>query len=217
MENEITKLSSQSRAQMQIAEIKEVLRRAGQSSSGGERQKGDRRRRDRQAARASRRTGQGRQGKGEQLREFDSARRRQGPERHVPRRRRQETPISASCCRMPMGPGGNDKPGRRATARSCRAAATASATSTIPNLIGDATRIDSGSATTRACRAKRAPGRRAARPSSARPRRASRRRSYKRVYGDYTAVVEEVMSKEKVPPGYRFYIKRYFQLIKPRE
>ena len=24
-----------------------------------------------------------------------------------------------------------------------------------------------------------------------------------RVYGDYTAVVEEVMSKEKVPPGYR--------------
>ena len=29
--------------------------------------------------------------------------------------------------------------------------------------------------------------------------------------------VEEVMSKEKVPPGYRFYIKRYFQLIKPRE
>ena len=40
---------------------------------------------------------------------------------------------------------------------------------------------------------------------------------YKRVYGDYTAVVEEVMSKEKVPPGYRFYIKRYFQLIKPRD
>ncbi|HWE29339.1 MAG TPA: hypothetical protein VHB97_15125, partial [Polyangia bacterium] len=40
---------------------------------------------------------------------------------------------------------------------------------------------------------------------------------YKRVYGDYTAVVEEVMSKERVPPGYRYFIKRYFQLIKPRE
>jgi len=37
------------------------------------------------------------------------------------------------------------------------------------------------------------------------------------VYSDYTSVVEEVMSKEKVPPGYRFYVKRYFQLIKPRE
>jgi hypothetical protein len=42
-------------------------------------------------------------------------------------------------------------------------------------------------------------------------------RAYKRVYGDYSSVVEEVMTKEKVPPGYRFYIKRYFQLIKPRE
>jgi len=41
--------------------------------------------------------------------------------------------------------------------------------------------------------------------------------AYKRVYGDYSAVVEEVMSKEQVPPGYRFYVKRYFQLIKPRE
>lgn len=42
-------------------------------------------------------------------------------------------------------------------------------------------------------------------------------RRYKEVYGDYSSVVEEVMEKEKVPKGYRFYIKRYFQLIKPRE
>ncbi len=41
--------------------------------------------------------------------------------------------------------------------------------------------------------------------------------NYRRVYGDYTSVVEEVMSKEQVPPGYRYYVKRYFQLIKPRE
>jgi hypothetical protein len=40
---------------------------------------------------------------------------------------------------------------------------------------------------------------------------------YRRVYGDYTSVVEDVMSKEQVPPGYRYYVKRYFQLIKPRE
>jgi hypothetical protein len=41
--------------------------------------------------------------------------------------------------------------------------------------------------------------------------------SYRRVYGDYTAVSEEVMSKQRVPPGYRFYVKRYFQMIKPRD
>lgn len=41
--------------------------------------------------------------------------------------------------------------------------------------------------------------------------------SYRRVYGDYTAVSEQVMSKQRVPPGYRFYVKRYFQMIKPRD
>jgi hypothetical protein len=40
---------------------------------------------------------------------------------------------------------------------------------------------------------------------------------YRRVYGDYSQVVEEVMSKEQIPPGYRYYVKRYFELIKPRE
>jgi hypothetical protein len=41
-------------------------------------------------------------------------------------------------------------------------------------------------------------------------------RQYKDVYGDYSSVVEEVMEKENVPKGYRYYVKRYFQLIKPR-
>ncbi len=40
---------------------------------------------------------------------------------------------------------------------------------------------------------------------------------YKDVYVDYEEVVEEVMEKEKVPSGYRYYVKRYFQLIKPQE
>jgi hypothetical protein len=42
-------------------------------------------------------------------------------------------------------------------------------------------------------------------------------RGYRRVYTDYSSVVEEVMQKEQIPPGYRYYIKRYFQLIKPRD
>lgn len=40
---------------------------------------------------------------------------------------------------------------------------------------------------------------------------------YKDVYVDYTSVAEEVMDREKVPAGYRYYIKRYFELIKPRD
>ena len=42
-------------------------------------------------------------------------------------------------------------------------------------------------------------------------------REYKEVYGDYSSVVEEVMKREDVPPGYRYYVKRYFELIKPRD
>ena len=42
-------------------------------------------------------------------------------------------------------------------------------------------------------------------------------REYRKAYKDYTAVVEEVMSQEGIPPGYRYYVKRYFQLIRPRE
>ena len=85
-----------------------------------------------------------------------------------------------------------------------------------PNLIGDATRLDSQRHDTRV------QGKEGAGPSRSQTILGSADKgfastSYKRVYGDYTAVVEEVMSKEKVPPGYRFYIKRYFQLIKPRE
>lgn len=39
--------------------------------------------------------------------------------------------------------------------------------------------------------------------------------SYKEVYARYKSIVEEVMLTEKVPSGYRNYIKRYFKNIKP--
>ncbi len=42
-------------------------------------------------------------------------------------------------------------------------------------------------------------------------------RGYKQVYTDYKTVAEKVMNEEQIPPGYRFYVQRYFQLIRPRE
>ncbi len=39
--------------------------------------------------------------------------------------------------------------------------------------------------------------------------------SYRKVYTDYKKVVEEVINAEKVPQGYKYYVKRYFQRIKP--
>ncbi len=40
---------------------------------------------------------------------------------------------------------------------------------------------------------------------------------YQRVYTDYSDHAEEVLERDEVPAGYRFYVRRYFQLIRPRE
>ncbi len=40
-------------------------------------------------------------------------------------------------------------------------------------------------------------------------------RSYKEVYARYKTIVEEVINAEKVPSGYKYYVKKYFQKIKP--
>jgi hypothetical protein len=40
---------------------------------------------------------------------------------------------------------------------------------------------------------------------------------YRKVYGEYHNVAEESLAKDEIPGGYRFYVRRYFQLIRPRE
>lgn len=40
---------------------------------------------------------------------------------------------------------------------------------------------------------------------------------YAKVYREYHTVAEESLSKEEIPGGYRFYVRRYFQLIRPRD
>ncbi len=42
-------------------------------------------------------------------------------------------------------------------------------------------------------------------------------KGYKEVFTDYQTVSEQVLEKDQIPPGYRFYVRRYFQLIRPRE
>ncbi|HEY3821604.1 MAG TPA: hypothetical protein VGL81_30765 [Polyangiaceae bacterium] len=42
-------------------------------------------------------------------------------------------------------------------------------------------------------------------------------RGYKKVYTEYHQVAEESLAKDEIPGGYRFYVKRYFQLIRPRD
>lgn len=39
---------------------------------------------------------------------------------------------------------------------------------------------------------------------------------YQRVYADYRQHAEELLAQDEIPAAYRFYVRRYFQLIKPR-
>jgi hypothetical protein len=42
-------------------------------------------------------------------------------------------------------------------------------------------------------------------------------RGYKDVYTQYRTVMEDSLSKDEIPAGYESYVRRYFQLIRPRE
>ena len=42
-------------------------------------------------------------------------------------------------------------------------------------------------------------------------------RGYQKVYTEYHQVAEQSLAKDEIPGGYRFYVKRYFQLIRPRD
>ena len=42
-------------------------------------------------------------------------------------------------------------------------------------------------------------------------------RGYQKVYREYHTVAEEALNKDDIPGGYRFYVRRYFQLIRPRD
>jgi len=42
-------------------------------------------------------------------------------------------------------------------------------------------------------------------------------RGYKQVFTDYETVAERALTQDQIPAGYRFYVRRYFQLIRPRD
>jgi hypothetical protein len=42
-------------------------------------------------------------------------------------------------------------------------------------------------------------------------------KGYRNVYVEYQNVAEQSLEHDRIPPGYRFYVRRYFQLIRPRE
>ncbi len=42
-------------------------------------------------------------------------------------------------------------------------------------------------------------------------------KGYQKVFREYETVAEEALNQDEIPDGYRFYVRRYFQLIRPRD
>jgi hypothetical protein len=85
-----------------------------------------------------------------------------------------------------------------------------------PNLLGDKTRLHAKHRDALVSGKEGAGPTRAETILSASDRGFSNR-AYRKVYRDYTQVAEEAMNREKVPLGFKSYVKRYFRLIMPRE
>jgi hypothetical protein len=215
MENEIKKLGGGQKAEEQIAQLKEMLRRMGKLQLGtalvrgaGQGQKGQGRGQDG--------AGQGQRGKGGkgQL-ALDDFNQRAGHKKSDAfllggdgkGGQQLLLPLPGEGQPQPEGKGGDQPEGKGGDGIGNQH---------DPDMLGDATRLNGRRVDTRV------QGKEGAGPSRSETILGSAEKgfssqSYRRVYGDYTSVVEETMSKERVPPGYRFYVKRYFQLIRPRE
>lgn len=207
MQQQLQKMGQLQKVQVYVGELKEMMRRAGQGQNGqGQPKPGDG---DQQ--------GQGKgQGQGGLMDDFNQRAGQDGPKVLVldPSKPGNTPVLMPGMGQQGPGqgkgdqPGGGDKPGNDPGG--------GIGDDHDPNFRGDPKRMDSK---TTASRVKGTEGDGPSRSEtiSSAAQKGFASRNYKRVYGDYSALAEESMTKESVPSGYRYFVKRYFQLIKPRE
>jgi hypothetical protein len=85
------------------------------------------------------------------------------------------------------------------------------------NLRGDPTKLDGKTQDVSAAGIETGEGTASAEVIYGAAERGFRSKGYKDVFTEYETVAEQVFEKDDIPPGYRFYVRRYFQLIRPRE
>jgi uncharacterized phage infection (PIP) family protein YhgE len=86
-----------------------------------------------------------------------------------------------------------------------------------PNLQGKATSLDGKTQDVSAAGIDTGEGSASAEVIYGAAERGFRSKGYRDVFTEYETVAEQVFEKDDIPPGYRFYVRRYFQLIRPRE
>jgi hypothetical protein len=86
-----------------------------------------------------------------------------------------------------------------------------------PNVRGKPTQLKSGTVDTEISASDTGQGRARSQAILGAAERGFVSQGYKKVFTEYQTVAEESLAKQDIPGGYRYYIKRYFQLIRPRD
>ena len=121
-----------------------------------------------------------------------------------------EVPMPGS---SPGGPGGDqpgDQPGGDPGGKSY-------GSGHDPNIAGDPSKLDGKTQDVTAAGVDSGQGAASAEVIYGAAERGFVGKGYQQVFTDYETVAEQVMEKDEIPPGYRFYVRRYFQLIRPRD
>jgi len=191
-----------------LQEMRELMRQQGK---GGKDQR-ERMQKFAQRARGQSGAGQGKPGEGQG--EGQQGGKKDGPLRlgsgpgSVPI----EIPVPVTQSGQGQGKPGGDKAGG-----SDPAASSSYGDGHDPNLTGNATDLKGKTTDVTAAGADTGQGAAASQVIYGAAERGFVGRGYKQVFTDYQTVAERALSQDEIPSGYRFYVRRYFQLIRPRE
>lgn len=110
------------------------------------------------------------------------------------------------------GPGGGERPG----AGDGRSGGTEAGGGNAPDVKGEATNLDGKTEDVTAAAIDTGQGAASSEVVFGAAERGFTGSRYQNVYTQYRTVAEDVLSQDTIPPGYEFYVRRYFQLIRPR-
>jgi hypothetical protein len=128
--------------------------------------------------------------------------------------------------RLTLGPGGTPLPmpgagspsggGERPGEGESPAGGTEAGAGSSPELKGEATKLDGKTEDVTAAAVDTGQGAASSEVVYGAAERGFAGSRYQKVYTQYRTVAEDVLEQDKIPAGYEFYVRRYFQLIRPR-
>jgi hypothetical protein len=119
---------------------------------------------------------------------------------------------------LPMPGAGSPSPGGQQSGQGDSApAGTEAGSGSSPDVKGDATELDGKTEDVTAAAVDTGQGAASSEVVFGAAEQGFTGARYQKVYTQYRTVAEDVLQQDSIPAGYEFYVRRYFQLIRPRQ